>query len=143
MNISRALKEKNKKLGKINTLWSRVIRYNSILEENEREFNVREIYEQIKVETNEYIILKTKIHEACMPVRDKIFRISELKSFVGRLKSVESKNGYYSDRYSDRGMRYKAEFGKTEIDSLIEGVELEIEKIQEELDYFNHTTHLK
>jgi len=143
MNISKALKEKNKRLKKINTLWSRIINYNSIPEENEHEFNMREIYAQIKVETEEYILLKTNIHNACMPVREKIFRLSELKSFLGRLRSVDSKNGYHTERYSDKGMRYKCDLSKVEIEALQEDIEQEIEQIQDELDHFNNTTHLK
>lgn len=142
MTIAQALKEKNKKLSVLNKLWDRLASCNSIPEGNTRDFNPDNLLAQIKVETDALITLKTKIHLACEPVRDNIFRLSELKHYIKRLKSIDTKNGVFVSRYESTGMRYEAHFGASTIDEMIEGLEAELEQLQEGLDQFNHTTHL-
>jgi DNA repair ATPase RecN len=143
MTIAQALKEKNKRLNQLNKLWDRLTTNNSIPEGNEREFNPAEILGQLREETDLYVELKTKIHVACEPVREKIFRLSELKNLVKRLKRVDTINGLLVNRYESVSVRYNAFLSAGTIDELAEGIEAEIESIQEELDQFNHTTHLK
>ena len=142
MTIAQALKDKNKKLNQVNKLWDRLAVCNSIPEGNIREFNPDELMEQLKAETDAYVALKTKIHQACAPVRETIFRLSELKNYIKRLKAVETKNGLYINRYESVSLRYDAYLSAGTIDEMVEEVESEIEKLQEALDQFNHTTHL-
>lgn len=142
MTIAQALKEKNKKLSVLTKLWDRLASCNSIPEGNTREFNPDDILAQIRVETDALIALKTKVHLACEPVRSKIFRLSELKHYIKRLKSIDTKNGVFVSRYESVGMRYEAHFGASAIDEMIVGLETELEQLQEVLDQFNHITYL-
>lgn len=142
ITVAKALKEKNKKLNQLNKLWLRLGENNSILEGNTREFNPENLLSQIKKETEVFIKLKTQIHNACSPVREKIFRISELKSIARRLKGLDTKNGIVQTRYDNNSGRYTAHFSAGKIDQLIEAFENEIDQIQEELDHFNHTNHI-
>lgn len=143
LTVAKALKEKNKKLNQINKLWARLGENNSILEGNTREFNPEELLNQIKQETEGFIQLKTKIHNVCAPVREKIFRLSELKCLTRRLKSIDTKNGAVQTRYENSSARYVAHFSIGKIDQLVEALENEIDQIQEELDRFNHTNYLE
>jgi DNA repair ATPase RecN len=143
LTVAKALKEKNKKLNQINKLWARLGENNSILEGNTREFNPEELLNQIKQETEGFIQLKTKIHNVCVPVREKIFRLSELKCLTRRLKSIDTKNGAVQTRYENSSARYVAHFSIGKIDQLVEALENEIDQIQEELDQFNHTNYLE
>lgn len=142
MTIAQALKEKNKRLNQINKLWDRLSTNNSIPEGNEREFNPEELLKQLNNETHAFIELKTKIHLACEPVREKIFRLSELKNFVKRMRRVDTNQGLVVNRYENSSIRYTAALTSAAIDAHIEKIENELESIQEELDQFNHTTHL-
>jgi DNA repair ATPase RecN len=142
MTIAQALKEKNKRLNQINKLWDRLSTNNSIPEGNEREFNPEALLQQLNDETNAFIELKTKIHLACVPVREKIFRLSELKNFVKRLRRVDTNQGLVVNRYENSSIRYTAALTSAEVDAHIEKIENELESIQEELDQFNHTTRL-
>ena len=142
MTIAQALKEKNKRLNQINKLWDRLSTNNSIPEGNEREFNPEALLKQLNDETNSFIELKTKIHLACEPVREKMFRLSELKNFVKRLRRVDTNQGLVVNRYENSSVRYTAALTSAAVDAHIENIENELESIQEELDQFNHTTRL-
>jgi hypothetical protein len=142
MTIAQALKEKNKKLNHLHKLWERVAVSNSVPEGNIREFNPEDILVQLKMHTDEYVILKTRIHNACAPVRGKIFKLSELKNYVKRLKAIDTKNGLYVNRYESVSMRYDAYLSAGKIDEMVEQLENEIDNLQEELDLFNHKTRL-
>jgi hypothetical protein len=143
LTIAKALKEKNKKLSQLNKLWKRLDANNSIPEGNVREFNPQELIDELRQEMEAYVTLKTQIHNACVPVRDKIFRLSEWKSFIQRLKSIDTNHGLTRTRYDSSLVKYEAYLSAGSIENLIEQIETEIEKIQEELDHFNYTNYLK
>lgn len=143
LTVAKALKEKNKKLNQINKLWVRLEENNSILEGNTREFNPEEILNQIKQETEVFIQLKTKIHNACAPIREKIFRLSELKCITRRLKGIDTKNGYVPTRFENNSTRYLAYLSAGTIDQIVEAMESEIDQIQEDLDQFNHANYIE
>jgi len=68
--------------------------------------------------------------------------MSELKSYITHLKLVSTKDGYVKDRYDNSVLNMEAVIKTIEIDALLEKKEAEIEKIQEELDIFNHQTSI-
>jgi len=95
--------------------------------------------------TNELIELKTKIHLANSPVYDKIFRLSELKSLVSKIKSLNCTEGTSVDYYSRRSENppvMTAEISILERDSMVKIMEDEIESLQEELDTHNALTQI-
>ena len=142
MTIAQALKEKNKKLNVLNKLWDKLSVSNSIPEGNLRPYNPEELLEKITLEMAGYIELKTKIHTATAEVRDKIFRMSELKNYVKRLRQVDTRHGLSVSRYESSTVRYEAFLSEGSLDELIEKAEHEIDALQDELDAFNHTHHL-
>jgi len=142
MTIAQALKEKNKKVTKLSSMWDRLQRYNVVNEGEAKPYTSENTWEEINRLTSELIELKTRIHAASEPVRAKIFMLSELKSKAQRLKGMNTNNGTYRDRYSETTISQVAEFDVLWKDGMVEQVELEIETIQEELDKFNHTTNV-
>ena len=142
MTIAQALKEKNKRVAKIGKLWEKIQRYNSVQEGAERPYSSSELYEQVQTEINELVDLKTRIHEASAPVRKDIFALSEMKNLVQRVRSVNTTQGVYRDRYSDSSSLVIAELDIKWQDSTVEAFEEEIEKLQEKLDQFNHTVQI-
>jgi hypothetical protein len=143
MNISKALKEKNKKVKSINELLKRLANNNSIIFGNTRSYDPKILLDQIKEQIDSLVELKTKIHEANSTVYNKIFRMSELKSFVSQIKKIDTGEGKQkATRYSDEYVERTACFKESEINKIVEAIENEIEDIQEELDNHNHKTEI-
>ena len=143
MTIAQALKEKNKKVATVQTLWARIQKYNSISEGSERPYDIEETYASLKSEIDSLVRIKTAIHSASAPVREDIFRLSELKSTIQQIRMVSTTRGTYRDRFSESALVQTAVFGVDWQDSEIERLEKEIEEIQEKLDHFNHTITIK
>lgn len=142
MTIAQALKEKNKKLNVLNKLWDKLNASNSIPEGNVRPYDPSDLLEKIALEMKGYVELKTKIHSATAEVRDKIFKMSELKNYVKRLRQVDTRHGLSVSRYESTSVRYEAFLSQGTLDDLIEKAEHEIDALQDELDAFNHTHRL-
>lgn len=142
LTIAQALKEKNKLAAKLNTLWKRLNENNSVHGESIRDYEPGLLMIEINDTCNELILLKTALHKASNEVRDKIFRLSELKNKLKQLRELPCKHGMIKDRYNENYIEMDSFYKKNEIDGFIEDLESEIEKIQEELDAFNHTTKL-
>ena len=88
MNIKQSLKEKNKLAKKITDLMDRTNKNNSMDEGAVRSYNPKESLDDAMTALEEIIELKTDIHKANVEVYDKIFRMSEYKSFVKHLKTL-------------------------------------------------------
>ena len=142
LTIAQGLKEKNKLATKLSNLWKRLNENNSVHAESIRDYEPDLLMTEINDTCNALILLKTAIHQASNEVRDKIFRLSELKSKLVQLRALPCKHGMIKDRYNEHYIEMDSYFKKNEIDGFTEALELEIEKIQEELDTYNHTTKL-
>jgi len=142
MTIAQALKEKNKKAAKLQKLWGRLQTNNSIIEGGKRVYEPTLVIKEIDELTSQLIDLKTRIHIASMDVRAKIFRMSELKNYLMKLREVSTRDGIVRDRYDSTVITMEAVFKVVDIDVLAEKTEDEIEKTQEELDIFNHQTSI-
>lgn len=143
MTLKQALKLKNKLVQDLNELTARLQNNNSIVEGNIRDYSAKETLSEIYRKVDELTIIKTKIHRANFEVYDKIFLLSELKSLVTKMKSLDCTNGtavdYYSRR-SDNQLIKNAEISVVERDNEIKFLENRIDQIQDELDHFNATT---
>ena len=146
MKVKQALKYKKKLASKMNQEFSKVQMYNSVEEGSTRVYDVKESMKNWLKMSEELVELKTKLHLANGPVYGKIFRMSELKSQLSNLKSLDCVEGKYSDRYGRMGgeapIIKTAQIGILERDQMVSIIEEEIEKIQEELDEHNATTSI-
>jgi len=142
MNIAQALKEKNKKVAKIQKLWTRIQRFNSVSTGNPRPYDIEETWREINQEMSELIDLKARIHNASAPVRKDIFAMSEFKSLIQGVRGIDTTEGIYQARYSSETTETTAVFNVSWQDAQIESIEKDIESIQEKLDQFNHTTQV-
>ncbi len=142
MTIAQALKEKNKKVAGLQKIWEKIHRYKSIHEGAEKPYSTAELYAKMETEVASLITLKTQIHTASEPVRSMIFELSELKSIIQRVKSINTTSGTYRERYDNTTSVMIAELDIMWQDAKIEEIENKIESIQEKLDKFNHTTEI-
>jgi hypothetical protein len=146
MNIKKALKEKNRLVKEIQDLQVRVTTYNSIEVGNKRPYSVKESLKKLDSLSNELVELKTKIHVANAPVYKHIFRLSELKSMITRIKSLDCNEGIVQDYYSrnrETPTVKEAEISIVERDEMVKHMENQIEEIQDILDTHNQITEIQ
>jgi len=142
MNLAKALKVKNKKLAEYNKTLQKVMAYNSYDVTSKKDYNAKILLDLAETQLQEYVLFKTAIHTASQPVRDKIFLIGELKSLLNRIQNLSTTEGVYKDRYAPEGSTFACDINQLEKDAKIEALEAGIEKLQDELDYFNATTEI-
>jgi hypothetical protein len=145
MNVKQGLKKKNTLVKEIQELYGRLVQYNSVEVGNTRPYSPKQMMEEINQKSNELVELKTKIHKANTPVYDKIFRLSELKSTIARLKSLDCTEGVSTDYYSrnrENPPVKTAEISVVVRDEMIKHMESDIELIQDILDSHNQNTEI-
>lgn len=142
MNIKQALKRKNKLIGLIAEEFSKASKYNVIEEGNSRPYSATEAITNWLKLSDELVELKTKIHLANAPMYGKIFLISELKSQIKFLRSLDCTSGKTSSRgwVDEKTVVKHAELNILERDTMVKNMEARIEQLQDELDEWNHKT---
>lgn len=143
MNVSQALKQKNRIAVEIKKQYEIAVKVNSQEEGNPRRYSVTGALEKAETLTKELIDLKTKIHLANAPVYGKIFEMAELKGRVKQLKRIPTEEGKTTERYGSAISIKDVEINIAQFDAMVVELEGRIEKIQAELDYHNATTELK
>jgi hypothetical protein len=145
MNIKKALKEKNRLVKEIQDLQVRVATYNSIEVGNKRPYSVKESLKKLDLLSNELVELKTKIHLANASIYPHIFRLSELKSMITRIKNLDCNEGTVNDYYTrnrETPLVKEVEISIVERDEMVKHMEGQIEEIQDILDNHNQITEI-
>ena len=145
MNVKKALKEKNRLVKEIQELYARLSQYNSVEVGNVRPYSAKESMELLNQKSNELVELKTNIHTANGPVYQHIFRLSELKSMIARIKNLDCNEGIVQDYYSrnrETPAVKETEISIVERDEMVKHMEGQIEEIQDILDNFNQITEI-
>ncbi|VTS06086.1 hypothetical protein [Tuwongella immobilis] len=139
INLSRALKLKNRVVHRLSQLDMQIITYNSDIEDNQ-EYDVRLLYKQRMVLAEQLVQLKVALNAANKPIQGLIFELAECKALVAMLGKVNTKHGPSIEGFSGVRTNYVAQFRKPDIDREVRRVEQEIDRIQDELDQFNYRT---
>jgi hypothetical protein len=142
MNINQALKEKSRIVRKLDNLYSILIEYNSIEAGNIRRYSILNTLGDINELIEELVELKTKIHRANIAVYDKIFRLSELKALVKKIKEMPVVEGKKMSMYGNSSENLEVEINARQRDGIIIDIQSEIDKLQDDLDLYNATTHI-
>ena len=145
MNVKKSLKEKNRLVKEIQELYARLSQYNSVEVGNVRPYSPKDMLEQVNQKSNELVELKTKIHVANAPIYKHIFRLSELKSMITRIKNLDCNEGIVQDYYSrnrETPAVKETEISIVERDEMVKHMEGQIEEIQDILDNHNQITEI-
>lgn len=145
MNIKQALKEKNQLIKELSELMQRIHQYNSVDVEGSRPYSPSKMIEEYSKKVDKLVDLKTKIHLANGPIYNKIFRLSELKNMVSKVKNLDCTDGPsndYYDRRSDSTIYKICEIDVVSRDTMVKKLEDEIQKIQDDLDEHNYKTKI-
>src|SRR5258708_3092722 len=92
INLSRALKLKNRVVHRPAQPDTLVTTYNSTVEDNQ-DYDVRELYKDRMVLASALVQLKVAINAANQPVQYLIFELAECKSLVAMLNKVNTRHG--------------------------------------------------
>jgi len=141
MTLAKALKRKNRLAQKISKFEKEIQRENSVQIDDPRKIKVEDLMKERIAIIQQLVKLKIAIFIASTPMRENILNLSELKSEIVFLQGISTKEGKVSD-YGDTPIEYTAAFDKLYIRDRVEQCEEEIDKIQDELDKFNHTTEI-
>ena len=142
MNVSQALKQKNKLVIELKKQYQIAQKFNSQEEGNIRRYSVQVALDKAVELTLELTELKTKIHLANAPVYDKIFRMAELKNRIKELRKIPTEEGKTEARYSSVVSVKEVEINIAQLDTMVQTLEARIEEIQAELDVHNATTQI-
>ena len=144
MKLTKALNQKNKLVAKLNSAWAKLQKYNSTIVGATVPYKSDALLGEVETVQAELVRLKTALHKASEPVRDKIFLLSELKTSAKRLASLSTVSGPQIDHYGRKETPtvYVAIIGEVDQEKMVAAKEKEIEKLQEELDQFNYNTEV-
>jgi hypothetical protein len=140
MNVSQALKKKNKLAIELKKQYAIAQKFNSQEAGNPRRYSVQIALDVAAEITAELIELKTRIHLANAPVYSKIFRMAELKGRIKELRKVPTDEGKHEGRYGSAPSEKEVEINIAQLDGFVATLESLIEEIQAELDVHNATT---
>ena len=142
MNVSQALKQKNKLIVEIKKQYQIAQKFNSQEEGNIRRYSVQNALDKAVELTMELTDLKTKIHLTNAPIYDKIFRMAELKNRIKELRKIPTDEGKVEARFSSVASVKEVEINIAQLDEMVQTLEARIEEIQAELDVHNATTQI-
>jgi hypothetical protein len=143
MKLSKALKLKNKKVTDYNNTITKMVSHNSYDVERKKVYDSKLLLEESLNKMEDLIKFKAAIHNTSEPIREKIFRLGELKNFIMNLNRLSTSEGKTRSGYnSDVVSIFACDIDELEKVKLIETTQNAIETIQDEIDIFNATTEL-
>ena len=143
ITLARALSLKKRVIGKISDINKRIIFGNSIIVGNKRTYNIDDLLKRRSSLVDGLIELKLAIQAGNKPIAGDIFRLSEKKSELSMLQSLNTKSGseninsYHTDI---KTIEYDATIDEKQKDHMVAMIEADIDEIQQKLDHHNHTT---
>jgi hypothetical protein len=142
ITLARALKVKNRLAGQATKLNKDITTYNSVQEGSEQP-DVRALYEARKVLVRHLIDLKAAISLANAPIQRTIFELAELKALVALLGGLNTFHGKEVKGYQGVPVAYVAQIRHADQAAEVRRLEAEIDRMQDQLDTFNHTTRIQ
>jgi len=150
MNLAKALKTKSRYVHKIAALQEDIQKYNSVPVGQETKIDVNEMMAELEKAVHNLIVLKIVIFEASAPMRETILTLSETKSRIAFLRGIDThegkgkENDYSRGRsYVDADIEFTTSFNIVWVRAEISKCEETIDKLQDELDVFNHKTEIE
>jgi len=149
MNLAKALTTKSRYAHKIASLELDIKKYNSTPADQEKKINVNKMMEELKKAVHNIVRLKLIIFTASEPMRENILELAEAKSRIAFLRDIDTHEGkgktndYARSAYYDAETAFEAAFDIVWVRTEITKCEEKIDKLQDELDVFNHNTQIE
>jgi hypothetical protein len=140
VTLAKALKLKNRLAGRVTKLTQDIQTYNSV-QDGAETVDVRARFAERAAVVGQLADLKYAIFRANQPIQKAIFELAEKKAEVALLTALPTKHGVYKEGYPTGGdVTYVAQLRKADVDDMVAKLEAEIDRLQDRLDTFNHTT---
>lgn len=143
INLSKALKVKNRLVGRMAKVTGDIERYNSTLEEQVGKFDVAAAISLREELMNSLIFLKTAIAKANMPIQEMLIANGELKAKIQFLSMLSTTDGAERHGYQNTEVKYVAYLKKADVDAQTKTLERTIDANQDQLDAFNANTKIE
>lgn len=142
MKIYQALKEKNKLAGEIKELEQLLQAKNSLSDTEENLFDIKQMFNELSEKRKALVDLKTKLTKANQPIQKLIYELAELKSEAAFYNRLNTKAGTFNlNSYgSPNNVKYVVTLNELDVANKKKELKNSIDKIQEQLDHYNHTT---
>jgi hypothetical protein len=139
ISLAKALKLKNRLAGRLAKLDTDLETYNSVLAGSDQP-DIKSIYAERATLVAHLVELKIVINAANQPMQRTIVELGEVKSQVALLRRMSTKHGTVVEGYHGVETQYIAQFRKGDVDREVRRLEREIDRLQDQLDGFNHRT---
>lgn len=139
ISLAKALKLKNRLVGRLNKVQNDIVTYNSVLEEQGGKVDVLALFKLRDEIAEHLIVLKTKIIAGNSDIQSDLIRHGELKAKLAWLATLDTRDGRERHGYQNTEVTWVATLKKNDLDAETRKLEAEIDAIQDKLDTFNHT----
>ena len=145
MNISKALKVKNRLVGKITKQQEIVSKENSRRSDSTSKVDVSVEFQSLLNLKHELIDLKSRISKASSPIFDKIIKMQEYKSLINYINGLNTRDGIEKVSYGQTTVidyTWNAYINNEKKQVMIKGYEDEVNNLQDDIDNFNAVTSI-
>ena len=146
MNISKALKEKNRLIGQLNKIKEVLARENSRRDDSVSKIDRSQLSLEFKATQTKLVELKTAINKASVPIFASIIAMAELKSTIEFYKTLPTREGKEIQILGRQGetkeYTWNSYINQQTVDEMIKESELTINKLQDIIDDFNASTQV-
>lgn len=139
ITLARALKVKNRLVGRLAKVQANILAYNSVPEGLAGQVSVPALMQTREELVQALVALKTAINEANREVQRDIYDLAEKKAAAQFLAGLNTRHGPQPAVYpSTTEVVYVSALKKADVDARSAGLEQEIDQLQDRLDQFNH-----
>ena len=139
ITLAKALKVKNRLTGRLAKVQADIQAYNSVPEGQADQVNVPALMKTRDELVGVLVSLKTAINDANREAQRDIYDLAEKKATAQFLAGVNTRHGPQPAVYPNTTeVSYVAALKKADVDTLVAGLEKEIDQLQDRLDQFNH-----
>lgn len=151
MNISQALKEKNRIAGRIAELEKKIVKNNKFHSHRPPVDDVNELFKRLTLEKASLVRLKEQLAVANAGISNELADLAETKGMIKFLESLPTgvsgypvqTHDYATNRLIDSEYTIEYTLDQKNVDNLIESYRGLAEKLQDKIDNYNATTELK
>jgi len=138
INLSKALKVKNRLAGRLSKVKSTILTYNSVIEGRKGEVDVTALDKERADITEALISLKVAIFQANNGIHREISELGEKKSEVSFLGGLYTRHGTEPAMgIHNNPVTYFATIQKKDVDERTKKLEAEIDSLQDKIDAYN------
>lgn len=145
VRIRKALQIKNRLAGEVANLNKLIQSHNSRREDAPKNFDVTALILDRENAVKKLIAVKTALAKANVSIYGHIYHMAELKDEIKFYRSLNTTEGSDEVGYGERARQVKisATINAANVESKVNELTIAIEKLQDEIDYFNSTTEIE